>query len=125
VAHAQHLPARRLTRFFRQHRADAQGLPKLAQGPQHRGFGELTAQRLPGLGGGEGTLFIQNLPQLQHQGRDLVAGGFLRRVLPVRIGAQGENVGQRLAVSEKIRLFPYRAQQIERHHGVRGDEARQ
>ncbi len=125
VVHAQHLPARRLARLFRQHRADAQGLPKLAQGAQHRGFGELAAQRLPSLGGGECTLFVQNFPQLQHQGRDFVAGGFLRRMLPVRIGAQGKNVGQRLAVSEKIRLLPYRAQQVERHHGAGGDQARQ
>ena len=125
MVHAKHLPACRLARFFRQYRADAQGLPKLAQGAQHRGFGELAAQGLPGLGGGECALFVQNLPQLQHQGRDFVAGGFLRRMLPVRIGAQGENVGQRLAVGEKIRLLPHRAQQIKRHHGAGGDQARQ
>jgi hypothetical protein len=53
-----------------------------------------------------------------------VAGGFLWSMLPVRIGAQGENVGQRLAVSEKIRLLPYGAQKIERHNGARGDQAR-
>ena len=125
VAHAKHLPTCRLARFFRQHRADAQGLPKLAQGAQHRGFGELAAQGFPSLVGGECAFFVQNLPQLQHQGRDLVAGGFLRSMFPVRIGAQGKHVGQRLAVSEKIRLFPHRAQQIERHHGAGGDQARQ
>jgi hypothetical protein len=124
MVHAKHLPARRLPRFFRQHRADAQGLPKLAQGAQHRGFRELASQGLPGLGGGQCALFVQNLPQLQHQGRDFVAGGFLWSMLPVRIGAQGENVGQRLAVSEKIRLLSHRAQQIERHYGARGDQAR-
>jgi hypothetical protein len=37
VTHAQHLPARRLT-GFPQHRGDAQGLPQLAQGAQHRGL---------------------------------------------------------------------------------------
>ena len=51
---------------FRQHRADAQGLPKLAQGAQHRGFGQLAAQGLSGLVGGECPLFVQHLPQLQH-----------------------------------------------------------
>jgi hypothetical protein len=45
-------------------------------------------------------------------------------MLPVRIGAQRKNVGQRLAVSEKIRLLPHRAQQIERYHGAGGDQAR-
>jgi hypothetical protein len=125
VAHAKHLPTRRLARFLRQYRADAQGLPKLAQAAQHRGFGELAAQGFPSFGGGECALFVQNLPQLQHQGRNLVAGGFLRRMLPVWIGAQGENVRQRIAMGEKIRLLPHRAQQIERHHGAGGDEARQ
>jgi hypothetical protein len=125
VAHAKHLPARRLARFFSQHRADAQGLPKLAQGAQHRGFGELTAQGFPGLSGSERALFVQNLPQLQHQGRNFMSGGFLRRMLPVRIGAQRKNVGECFPVSEKIRLLPHRAQQIERHHGAGGDQSRQ
>jgi hypothetical protein len=124
VAHAKHLPARRLARF-RQHRADAQGLPKLAQGAQHRGFGELAAQGLPRLGSAERSLFVQDLPQLQHQGRHLVAGGFLRGMLPVRISAEGENKGQRRAVGEKIRLLAHCAQQVERHHGAGGDETRQ
>jgi hypothetical protein len=42
-------------------------------------------------------------------------------MLPVRIAAQGENEGQRLAVGEKIRLLPHRAQQVERHHAAGGD----
>jgi hypothetical protein len=46
-------------------------------------------------------------------------------MLPVRIAAQGENEGQCLAVGEKIRLFPHRAQQIERHHAAGGDQPRQ
>jgi hypothetical protein len=120
VADTQHLPACRLTGFA-QHRGNAQGLPQLAQGAQHRGFGQLTAQRLLGLGGGHGARLLQNLPQLQHQRRDFVPGGFLRSMLPVRIAAQGENEGQRLAVGEKIRLLPHRAQQVERHHAAGGD----
>jgi hypothetical protein len=54
-----------------------------------------------------------------------VAGRFLRRVLPVRIGTQGENVRQRIPVGEKIRLLPHCAQQIQRHHGAGDDQARQ
>ena len=54
-----------------------------------------------------------------------MAGGFLRRMLPVRIGAQRKNVRQGLAVRQKIRLLPQCAQQIERHHGARGDQSRQ
>jgi hypothetical protein len=54
-----------------------------------------------------------------------VPGGFLWGVLPVRIAAQGENEGQRLAVGEKIRLLPHCAQQVERHHAARGDQPRQ
>ena len=54
-----------------------------------------------------------------------MAGRFLRRMLPVRIGAQGKNVGQCLAVGQEIRLLPHRAQQIERHGGAGGDQARQ
>jgi hypothetical protein len=124
VAYPKHLPACRFARL-RQHRADAQGLPKLAERAQHRGFGELPAQCLAGRPGGECALLVQNLPKLQHQRRDFVSGGFLRRVLPVRIGAQGKNEGQRLTVGQKIRLFADGAQQIERHYGAGGDEARQ
>ncbi len=51
--------------------------------------------------------------------------GFLRRMLPVRIGAQGEHEGQGVAVGEEIRLLSHHAQQIQRHHGAGGDEARQ
>jgi hypothetical protein len=51
-----------------------------------------------------------------------VAGGLLRRMFPVGIGAQGKNERQRLPLGEKIRLFPHRAQQIERHHRAGGDE---
>jgi hypothetical protein len=122
MADAQHLPARRQARF-RQDRADAQGLPKLAQGAQHRSFGKLAAQCFPCLGGGKRARVLQDLPQLQHQGRDLVPRGFLRRLLPVRISAQGKNVGQGLAVGEKIRLLGHRAQQIERHYRAGGNEA--
>jgi hypothetical protein len=46
-------------------------------------------------------------------------------VLPISIRAQGKDEGQRLAVGEKIRLLAYRAQQVQRHHGAGGDEARQ
>ena len=124
VTHALHLPARRLA-GFPQDRGNAQGLPQLAQGAQHRGFGKLAAQRLPRLVSGHGARLLQNLPQLQHQGRDFVPGGFLRSMLPVRIAAQGENEGQRFAVGEKIRLLPHRAQQVERHHAAGGDQPRQ
>jgi hypothetical protein len=54
-----------------------------------------------------------------------VPGGLLRSMLPVRIAAQGENEGECLAVGEKIRLLPHRAQQVERHHAARGDQPRQ
>ena len=57
---------------------------------QHRGFGQLAAQGFPRLGGGERAILVQSLPQLEHQGRDLVAGGFLRSMLPIRIGAQSK-----------------------------------
>jgi hypothetical protein len=46
-------------------------------------------------------------------------------MLPVRIAAQGKNEGQRVTVGEKIRLLPYCAQQVERHHAARGDQPRQ
>ena len=107
MAHAQHLPARRLAGFS-QHRGDAQGLPQLAQGAQHRCFRQLAAQGLPRLGGGHGTLLVQDLPQLEHQGRHLVARGLLRRMLPIRIRAQAKNVGERLGMGQKIRLLAHR-----------------
>jgi hypothetical protein len=97
-------------------RADAQCLPQLAQRAQHRGFGKLAAQRFPGLRGGEHAFFVQRLPQLQHQGRNLVAGRFLRRMLPVRVAAQRQHERQRFCMSQEIRLFTHRAEQIQRHH---------
>jgi hypothetical protein len=45
-------------------------------------------------------------------------------MLPIRITAQGKDERQRLAVGEKIRLLAYRAQQVQRHNGAGGDEAR-
>jgi len=42
-------------------------------------LGELAAQGLSGLGCAEHAFFVQRFPQLQHQGRDLVPGRFLRR----------------------------------------------
>jgi hypothetical protein len=122
--HAQHLPARRLT-GFPQHRGNAQGLPQLAQGAQHRGFCKLAAQRLPRLVGGHGARLLQNLPQLQHQGRDLVPGGFLRRMLPIRIGTQAKHVGKRLAVGQKIRLLAHCAEQVQGDHAAGRNHARQ
>jgi hypothetical protein len=86
MPYAEQLPLRRLA-SVRKHRSDPQSLPKLAQAAQYGSLGELPAQRLPGLGGAEHAVFVQRFPQLQHQGRDLVPGGFLRRMLPVRIGA--------------------------------------
>ena len=38
---------------------------------------------------------------------------------------KGKHEGQRLALGEKIRLFAHRAEQIQRHHGAGGDQARQ
>ncbi len=92
---------------------------------QNCGFRELAAQGFPGLGGGEHAVFVQGLPQLEHQGRDLVAGGFLRSMLPIGIGAQAKHVGQRLGVGQKIRLLAHRAQQIQRHHAAGGDQPSQ
>jgi hypothetical protein len=63
----QQLPLRGLA-CVREHRADAQCLPKLAQTAQHGCLGELAAQHLPGLGSAERTFFVQRLPQFEHQG---------------------------------------------------------
>jgi hypothetical protein len=115
---------RRLTRFG-ENRADAQALPELAQTAQHGGFGQFAAQSLAGFGRGAATLLIEQFPQFEHQRRHFVAGGFLRSALPVRVGAQTENIGQRLRVGEKIRLLPHRAKEVQRHHRAGGDQAGQ
>jgi hypothetical protein len=57
---------------FAVHRADAQPLPQLGQGAQHGRFGELAAQRGPRLVGGQRPFLFQQLPQFQHQGRNLM-----------------------------------------------------
>ena len=44
-------------------------------------------------------------------------GGFLRRMFPIRISAQAKDKRQRVTVGKKIRLLPYRAEQIQRHYG--------
>jgi hypothetical protein len=122
VPHPHQLPTSWLA-LRSERRADAQRLPQLAQGAQHRGLGKLAAQCLPGHGGGQCALLVERLPQLQHQRRDLVAGGFLRRMLPIRVRAQGKDEGQRLAVGDKIRLLAHRAQQVQGHHVARGNQA--
>ena len=124
MAYPEQLPLRRLARV-REHRADAQCLPKLTQTSQNGGLRELAPQRLPGLRSAEHAFFVQRLPQLEHQGRDLVPGRFLRRMLPIRIGAQAKHVGQRLAVGQKIRLLAHPAEQVQSDHTAGGDQARQ
>ena len=114
----EQLPASRLARLL-ERRGDTQALPKLAQAAQDGCFGQLPAQGFPRLGGGQRpVLVVQGLPQLEHQGRDLVAGGFFRGVLPIGIRTQAEDIGQRLRGNEKIRLLADGAKQVERHHGA-------
>ena len=124
MSNPQQLP---LGRFpcIPQHRADPQPLPQLAQPAQNRGLGQLPAQFFPRLDGGEPAILIQRLPQFQHQRRNLMPGGLLRSMLPIRIAPQGNHKGECLAMSQKIRLFPYRAQQVQRHHRPRCDQPRQ
>jgi hypothetical protein len=124
MAHAEQFPASRLARV-REPRGDAQGLPELAQSAQNRGFRQLPAQGFPRLGGGEHSILVQGLPQLEYQGGDLMAGGFLRRMLPIRIGAQAKNVGQRLLLGQEIRLLTHPAQQIQGYHLARCNQAGQ
>ena len=111
MTHAQHFPARRLARLPKP-RGDAQDLPEFAESAQNRGFRQLPAQGFPSLIGGKHAILVQGLPQLEYQGRDLMAGRFLRRMLPIRIGAQAKNVGQRLLLGQEIRLLTHPAQQI-------------
>jgi len=114
----QQLPASRLASLL-EHRGDPQTLPKLAQAAQNGGFGELPAQGLPRFGGCQRpVLVVQGLPQLEHQGRDLVPRRFFRSVLPIGIRTQAEDIGQRLAGNQKIRLLADGAKQVERHHGA-------
>jgi len=119
----QQLPASRLARFL-EYRGDPQALPKLAQAAQNSGFGELPAEDFPRFGGSQRpvlvvfiVLVVQCLPQLEHQGRDLVAGRFFGSVLPIGIRTQAEDIGQRPRGNEKIRLLAHGAKQVERHHG--------
>jgi hypothetical protein len=118
----QQLPASRLPRLL-EHRGDPQALPKLAQAAQNGGFGELPAEDFPRFGGSQRTMLVvfivvQCLPQLEHQGRDLVAGRFFRSVLPIGIRTQAEGIGQSLRGNEKIRLLADGAKQVQRHHGA-------
>jgi hypothetical protein len=124
----EQLPASRLARFL-EHRGNTQALPKLAQTAQNSGFGELPAQGFPRFEGGQRpmlavlilllvVLVVQGFPQLEHQGRDLVAGGFFRSVFPIGIRTQAKHIGQCLAGNDKIRLFADSAKQVERHDGT-------
>jgi hypothetical protein len=54
-----------------------------------------------------------------------VAGGFFRSVLPIGIRAQAEDIGQRLAGNEKIRLLAHSAKQVECDHRARVNQPRQ
>jgi hypothetical protein len=117
VPHAQQLPLRRLT-HVPVHRADAQRLPQLRQATQNRGLRQFAPQRLPGLGSTDDTFFVQRFPQLEHQGRDLVARGLLRRMLPIRVRAQAKNVGQCLGVGQKIRLLAHCPEQVQSDHAT-------
>jgi hypothetical protein len=117
VPHAQQLPLRRLIRVPID-RADTQSLPEFRQTAQNRSLGQLAPQRFPGLGSAEYTLAVQRFPQLEHQGRNLVARGLLRSMLPIRIRAQAKNVGQRLGVGQKIRLLAHRPEQVQSDHAT-------
>jgi hypothetical protein len=104
---------------FLEHRRNPQALPKLAQAAQNGGFGKLPTQGFPCLGCAQRTvLVVQGLPQLKHQGRNLVAGGFFRSMLPIGIRTQAQNIGQCLAGHEKIRLLADGAKQVERYYGA-------
>jgi hypothetical protein len=124
VAYPEHLPTGRLARV-REHWADAQCLPKFAQTTQNGSFGQLATQVLSRLRCGEPAVFVQGLPQLEHQRRHFVAGRFLRSMLPIGIATKREHVGQRLACSHKIRLLTHSAQQVQRHRAPLRDQARQ
>ncbi len=118
------LPPGRLA-CFPINRANAQCLPELRQSAQNSSFGDLASQDLPGLGGAEGSVLVQGLPQIEHQGRDLVPGGLLRRMLPIRIGAQAKHVGKRLAVGQKVRLLAHRTEQVQSDYTAGRHQARQ
>ena len=124
MAHTDQFPAGRLAQIPKP-RGDAQGLPEFAESAQNCGFRKLPAQGFPSLIGGKHSILVQGLPQLEYQGRDLVTGGFLRSMLPIRIGAQAKNVGQRLLMSQEIRLLTHPAQQIQRHHLAGSNQASQ
>jgi hypothetical protein len=117
VPHAQQFPLRRLTRVPI-YRVDAQSLPELRQATQNRSLRQLAPQRFPGLGSAEYTLFVQGFPQLEHQGRNLMARGLLWRMLPIRIRPQAKNVRQRLGVGEKIRLLAHCPEQVQSDHAA-------
>jgi hypothetical protein len=106
-------------------RGDAQGLPQLAQSPQNGSFGQLTAQTFSRFCGGHHSVFVQSLPQLEHQRRDFVSCGFLRRVLPIGIPAQRQHERQRILMSEKIGLLADGPKQVQGDHVAGGDQARQ
>ncbi len=54
-----------------------------------------------------------------------MARGFLRRPLPVRIGAQRKHGGQGIAMGEKVGLLPGHAKQIQRYDSAGGDQPRE
>jgi hypothetical protein len=124
MPYPEQFPPGRLARFP-VGRADAQSLPKLRQSAQNSSFGHLAPQDLSGFGGAECAVLVQCLPQIEHQGRDLVPGGFLRRMLPIRIGTQAKHVGKRLAVGQKIRLLAHCAEQVQGDHAAGRNHARQ
>jgi hypothetical protein len=107
------------------HRAHAQALPQLAQGTEHRRLGQLTAQDFACLFGSERVLLIQDLPEFEHQGRDFVAGGFLRRFFPVGIGAQGKHGREGIAVGQEIGLLAHDAKQIQGYDRAGSDQPHQ
>ena len=112
VASTQQLPASGLAGLA-VHRADPQSLPELAQAAQNCGFGQLPSECLPRLSRGQGPFLLERLPQLEDQGRHLVARGLLRRMLPIGIRAQAQDIGQRRTRDQEIRLLPHCAEQIQ------------
>ncbi len=121
----EQFPSGRLA-LRREHRADAQRLPELAQGAQNRGFGELAAKCFPGRGGGQCALFAP-APSTAPAPGERPCG---RRIFAEH--ASNPHRARRARMKGSASLWARKSgcsltvpSRFSAHHGAGGDEARQ
>jgi hypothetical protein len=98
----------------------AEGGPKLDEGAQDGGLGELAAEEFAQFDGGLRALLVESFPGAEDDGGDAAAGG---RGFPMAIAANGNDPGKDVGGDEEVGLLRECAEEVERNGAAGIDEA--